>query len=684
MFWGVLPRPDAVVPWPAMSAQPSRPTSRRLSRASLSGPAVVVAGAAAVAFAAVFFGGASGDGSVLWIGGAVVVVATVALVGSGLGLWRLPVLDGPARLAVAAFIGLVALAGVSIGWSIAGDESWSALNKGIVYVAFLAVGLALAALGTNTTRTVASLLAAVLGAALVWALAGKAIPGLAAHDASRVARLHSPVGYWNGLALLADGALVLGVWLASAASRRTEVRSAGAALMYVAVLSGLLTSSRAGVLGGLLALGLWLWLAPRRVESAASVVLAGVPAAAVAAWAFTRPALVDPGQTHSARVHDGAIFGVLAIVGVAIAVVGAVLVAPRLVAGRERLVARTLVAGVVAALVVGLAAVAVVAGNPFTKAIHGFSQGECSNTADRFVCTNNNRLKWWREAADVFRARPAGGAGAGTFEIARKRYRRSGASVSEPHSVPMEVLAGMGIGGGLLLAVFVVGGAVALRRPLRELAEPERVAAVAVTALPVAYAVHALVDYDIDFLAVTAPTLLALGALLGAGRPLVRPRVAVVPGLAALTVAATAVVSLALPWLAGRRVDDAYTASDSARFAQAVDAARSARSLNPLSPEPLYALASAYVTAGDAAAARAAYVRATEQQPENPDTWYRLGLFEYIDTHDLCAAYQALNHSYTLDPKSTRWFKGGELDKSRDAVNHGACEGEQPQIAGSA
>src|SRR5437764_1276746 len=108
------------------------------------------------------------------------------------------------------------------------------------------------------SRLAPAVFAAVIGAALVWALAGKAIPALASNDASRVARLHSPVGYWNGLALLADAALALGLWLAVVASGRREVRAAGRALVYLAVLSGLLTSSRAGVLGGLVALAIWL------------------------------------------------------------------------------------------------------------------------------------------------------------------------------------------------------------------------------------------------------------------------------------------------------------------------------------------------------------------------------------------------------------------------------------------
>jgi hypothetical protein len=654
--------------------------------ASPPGAAVLALSVSALVAAAVFFGGESGDGTVLWIGGAAVVLAALAFGAAGLGLLPAPALSGPGQLAVAAFIGLVGWAGVSISWSIAGDHSWSALNKGIAYACFLGLGLVLAALGTNTTRALGGLLAIVLGATLVWALAGKAVPALAASDASRVARLHSPVGYWNGLALLADAALALGLWLAVAASSRRPVKAAGATLVCLAVLATLLTSSRAGVLGGLLAAGLWLWSgAPRlRVESAAVLVLAGVPGAAVAAWAFTRPALVDPGQSHATRVHDGAIFGGLTVVALCLAVVCILEAVPRLVPGREPLVGRVLAAGTVVAVVIGLVALTLAAGNPFTKAANGFSRSECPNTASRLGCTNNNRLKWWREAADVFWARPAGGAGADTFEIARKRYRRSGATVTEPHSVPLQVLAGTGVLGGLLLVTFVGAAAVGMRRSLQGLDGGERTAAVALVAFPAAYALHALVDYDIDFLALTGPVLVVTGALLAAGRPSFRPAAGIVTGLAAVAVAATAVVSLALPWVAARRVDASYAAAEGARFAQAAADARSARSLNPLSLDPLAALAFAYEASGDIASARVVWTAATRLQPENADTWYALGLFESIWTKDLCAAYGALNHSYTLDPNNTHWTKGGVLDVARKAVNHGACEGPRPVVAGSA
>jgi lipoprotein NlpI len=86
------------------------------------------------------------------------------------------------------------------------------------------------------------------------------------------------------------------------------------------------------------------------------------------------------------------------------------------------------------------------------------------------------------------------------------------------------------------------------------------------------------------------------------------------------------------------------------------------------------ARAQAADAAGDRAAAVAWYEEATRLQPENPDSWYELGLYHAIATHDLCAAYAAFNHSYTLDPASSRWTPGGPFDVAKDAVNTGACE----------
>ena len=71
----------------------------------------------------------------------------------------------------------------------------------------------------------------------------------------------------------------------------------------------------------------------------------------------------------------------------------------------------------------------------------------------------NNRTVWWGEAWQVFRANPAGGTGALTFEIARKRYRGDAENVTEPHSVPLQMLADTGLPAFLLGAALVSASA---------------------------------------------------------------------------------------------------------------------------------------------------------------------------------------------------------------------------------
>ncbi len=610
-------------------------------------------------FGAVFFGGDSGDSGVVWLGSSAVVLAGACLTLWSFGLVELPSLGSSGRIALAGLVALVAWTGISIAWSIAGDHSWSALNKGIACTGFFVVGLALCSIGTRTTQTVAGLLATILGAALGWALLGKAIPSLGPSDLLGVGRLQSPVGYANGLALLADAAVALGLWLAFC--RRVLMRAGGTLLLYLAVLVVLLTASRAGGIGGLLAFGLWLWLGNGRLESALVAVGAGVPAAVVAGWAFTRPSLADTGAAHSGRVRDGAIFGVLAVVGAVVAAVSTREL-PRLATGRERIVARSLA---------GVAIVAVVAGIGVVGGSHRFSSGECVNDPGRIgsLCANN-RLQWWREAVRIFADQPVGGSGAGTFEIARTQVRRNADFVTEPHSVPLEVLAGTGIVGGALLVVFVGAAGLGIVRSLRRLEGDQNAAAVALTALPVVYAAHAVVDFDLDFVALTGPTLLVTGVLLGVGRPLRRCRAGTGALIAVAGIAVAGIVALGSPWLAARKVDSATRALGSGRLAQAVSDANGARSLNPLLPEPLYTLGEAAAQAGDLVTARARFQQATRLQPENTSTWYRLGQFEYYGSQDLCAAYTAFNHAYTLDPNGSEWTKRGPLDKAKDAVNN--------------
>ena len=310
----------------------------------------------------------------------------------------------------------------------------------------------------------------------------------------------------------------------------------------------------------------------------------------------------------------------------------------------------------------------------FRDDVTGSSCSEVVNDPSRLGSLNvNSRWCWWNEATDVFAQHSPLGAGAGTFEIARKRFRSDERSVLQPHSVPLQHLADGGIPGLLFFLALVGAAAWVCVCAVRRLEGGERAAAVALVAAPVAYLAHALVDYTWDFLAVTAPTMVALGVLTGAGRPALPTRRRVLVAVAAVLVGLSVVASFVSPRLAQRDVRSSTVALDDGDFATARDRALRARLLDPLSVEPLYALARIDERRRLLYEAQRHYIDAVELQPENPDTWYTLGLFEFQALGNMCAAYRHLNDAYTLDPSGNQWVKGGPLDVARDAVNAGAC-----------
>jgi len=652
-----------VVPWPAMDVAPG---------AMRSGLSAGVAAATAVLLGwALFAGGASGTGETASLGAVAVIVAALVIIGWSRGAVSLPRLDRAGLAAAVAAVSLVGWTGLSVWWSIAGDRSWDALAKGLVLLAFGVVGLAVACLPGRPLRSLALLLAAALGAVLVWALVGKSIPPMGPDDAGRVARLKGTIGYWNALALLAGSALGLGLWLVVSIRERFG-RPAGALLLYVATLVVLLTQSRAGLLAGIAVVAVSLWLSESTIETALFAVLAMAPAVLVAGWAFTRPALVEDGGARADRVSDGALLGAGIVAGaVVVLVLVAVVPVAGLVARRRREVVRVLVGAVALVTVVGLTGLVLAVGNPLSWAQDQIGgSGEVVNDPGRLgSLETNNRTAWWGEAWQVLRANPAGGTGAHTFEIARKRYRDNAQNVTEPHSVPLQLAADTGLPGLLLGLVFLTGICLGLRATIGRLEPGERAAAVGLLALPVAFGLHALVDYDLDFLAVAAPTALVSAALLGAGRPAAVVRSPALVAGGAVLGAAAAIWVLATPALAGRSVDAAYRHGDAGDLKAAASAARRAQRLNPLSLEPLYARATIAGLAGDNRAAETFYEQATRLQPDNPAAWYELGLFRQLALDNQCSAYFAFNAAYTLDPRGNRFSAGGPLDIARAAVN---------------
>lgn len=559
---------------------------------------------------------------------------------------------------LSALLAIAAWAGLSVAWSVAPDRSWAELDRTLVFAAFLVVGLLLGARGPSACRWAAAALVAALGAAVLWALAGKAVPALFP-DGGRAARLRDPIGYWNALALAADVLLVLGLWLAGRVGQSRTLRAVGVVAAYLAVAAVLLSGSRTGLAGAVAALALWLLLSRARLSALVLSLAVAAPAAAVAVWAFTRPALVEDGGSRVDRVADGAWFGLLLIVGAA----AALLASARLRGlGSSR--------GVPAVLSV-LVLAATIGGVVLAIALGGSGASAEQGPRRFFDPSANNRLAWWGEAMDVFAADPLLGSGAGTFEVARKRYREDAVSTIQPHSVPLQFLAGTGLVGLALFAALAAAAATAAAGALRRLEGAERDAAAALSVALALWLAHALVDYNWDFVAVTGPVLFAAGALASAGRP-ARTSARPLTAAAVAALALAAAVSVIAPWLAERSVREVGSALDRGDLAAAADSAERARSLDPLSLAPLFARARVEETRRDADAALAAYREAVRLQPENPETWYQLGLYEF-GRGDRCSAYAHLNEAYTLDPAGTQWAKGRELDQARAWVNGGNC-----------
>jgi hypothetical protein len=602
----------------------------------------------------------AGDGSAY---GALAGIGTLALVAAGtaltLGFWGVlpwPELDRAAKALVLLLAAFVVWNVLSVLWSITPDRSWEYFNRGFVYLAFTVLGLFLGAALPQPARSVAALLTVLLSAAIGWALLGKVVPDLFP-DGARIARLRDPIGYWNGLALLVAVALPLGLWLAVRREHARLFRVGGAVLLFLATVTLLLTYSRGGVVVALVAVAVFIAMCPERVETVAALAVSLPAAIAIAAWGFSEPGLVADQQPYDDRLRAGLVFGALLVLG-ATAVGGAAYA----LVGREarlrprfrwRLTGPRLLAGAAAALLVAVLAAS--GGHPvdwvrdgareFTNPVS--TAGTDPTRLGSF--TSNSRWTWWEETWTIFRDDPVGGAGAGSFAVARRPIRENTTHALEPHNIALQFLAETGVIGFLLFAGAVAAAALGVVSSVRRLRGTERAAAQALAVAPLAYLLHALIDYDWDFVALTGPIMLVLGVLLAAGHSSGPRRRYVLGTIGTVLVTAVVIFSLVSPWLASRYVAQVYAAIERDDLSEALDDSRRARGLNPLSIQPLLATAAAEEARGDERAALERYVEAVELQPDNWRPWYELGRFELI-TGRRERAIRHLQRARELDP----------------------------------
>ena len=142
-------------------------------------------------------------------------------------------------------------------------------------------------------------------------------------------------------------------------------------------------------------------------------------------------------------------------------------------------------------------------------AVNGIGSGAVGNGGGRIGSTSSNfRFTWWSQAWHGFTDHVLWGTGAGSFHLLNLRYRTTYLDFTiEPHNLPVQVLAELGLIGLVLLVVACV---MLLRGSFRRSGHE-----LALALLLPAFLVHSLVDVDWDFAAVAAPAFVAAGALVG-------------------------------------------------------------------------------------------------------------------------------------------------------------------------
>ena len=273
--------------------------------------------------------------------------------------------------------------------------------------------------------------------------------------------------------------------------------------------------------------------------------------------------------------------------------------------------------------------------------------------ANRFTSlSSNNRWTWWNEAWSAFRDEPLKGTGASSFPVVHRLLRENPLTVTTPHSTPLQLLAELGIVGGLIGVAGTLVALIVLARRVRLLSAPVRAPAAALFAGIVAYVVYAAIDFPLDFVAVSVPVFLCAGVLLAepSRRLIVGSRVRWLGLLAAAAAAGAVIVSLGAPWLSTQRVEETYALLADGRPGGALAAAESARALNPLALEATFAEARAHIALGGFDRARAVLLDGVRTHPFDSTAWAELARLELaVPGRDEIAA-EYLERSRQLDP----------------------------------
>jgi tetratricopeptide (TPR) repeat protein len=617
-------------------------------------------------------------------------LAVVYLLVAAVWVWALRRRSRPSLLylaALAVFGLFVAWTGLSVSWSFGPDLSWIAFDVAALYLVVAAV-LGLTPVRGLQLRTAGYGFLAIAVAVGVHAFLGKVVPDVVTH-AHTYARLDSPVGYWNVLALMMVMGLAVALALAGDRKARPSWRVLAAAAAVPLCFTFFFTLSRGGWVVLIVTLVLYFGFTTTRLASFVSLAAIVAPVAAVL-WR-----LRDLGTLFSATSDDAlrtlqghtllrwSLAALLVAAGAqaVIALVHRAVPWPRWL----RVAAG---AAVLVVLVTGIGGgswrfLESRGGATWVKDrvqtfISGTDDTGSGEGAGRLISLNTGRPPLWREALEQSRSQRLRGTGAGTFVFTHDRFREAGGDVKHAHSQWLNVLSELGtVGLGLFAAAMALFIAAAVRNPFTGRRDPLRPLLVALQAGMAAFVVHISWDWDWDMAAIgtvfflfaaacssylatraadrrrhavaAAPEEAVAEAPLAA--PATRRRAAAWP---ARTVATVALVVLAaswlVPYLAGRAESAALVASGDGDSAAALGQARRAASLDPLAADPLIIEALVLQQQGRNGEALGVLQKAARLQPDNYEVYFQQGVLLLRAFGRKQAASAALRRALALNP----------------------------------
>jgi hypothetical protein len=540
--------------------------------------------------------------------------------------------------------GTAVLATASVAWASDQGRAFEEAVRVSFYLALFSLAVCTATAGAR--REWLGGLAAGLGALSVVALFAYLQPGILDSGHSEIpnaaGRLSYPTGYWNATAALLAAAAIL---LAHEGVRAPSggLRAAATAAIPVAVLGIWLSSSRGGA--GALIIG-WAVLVAASADRPRQLltIAIGAGGAAILIVAAEQMDPLTSGLLDSARRADGDRMSALAVVVAAVAAA----VAWRLDGARPRLrIPRGAVVAAGAVAAVALVA-AVIALNPAER----FREFKAPPPASGGVpvgaagVSSNGRWQFWSEAVDAFESAPLGGVGAGGYEDYWARHADVPLFVRNPHSLPLQQGAELGLPGIALFLGFVAAVVAAARRRLAAGLAGDAGVLVAVLA---AGAAGAAVDWTWEVPAAFGPAVVCAGLLTASAPSRQLSRAGYWLGVGSVALAWVGIIAGGLVVLSELQLDQSRDAAAANRIDDGIHRAEEARTVQPWSAEPYTQLVLLEEQRGDVEQALADLRKAEARDSED----WRLPLIEarlQQTRGDEPAARTALERARRLSP----------------------------------